>query len=685
MQEVGTIRPSNVSITPLFRSTVAETPVSLYRMKITSQSADARRASFVWRAPSSKLLLNPLVYYSAQFTVTVPSKFSKVYNMASVQQAIDTGGGAAIDVQNAYAVGAVDAATGERLAKSDGICITLGEGNCVMNACESIQYSINGMSMSHQNFHLFKRSLDRTNIPADTAQRCFSRCGGAWNRYDERCTSSSLSQRGALSSVDGTVSAAGFSGCVQAAGMTCDSGTAQRARNFADIIVAKAGATAEGGGYDDGIEFTINVLAPLDGGLFNQVYGEAGLSATGVYPKLCLAIPNANSMAVTILWKDLEKQLVRRLGRCFGLSGQAAGGNVQAQTESLASPFKVAFKGTEAHLHVKYLRMQAFRSYPEAVSLACYRMQTYIQDMTLTQDVIKNDSGIVVAGGAVQKYCDGFSGPYLLASGPDIKATGQTQAIGSAYGYAEDKALWVCSFQNCVFSQPPSTLFFVAQKSMDCTQHRSPDSRVKCVGADALTGAGHVAALTPTVYANVAVADIGRKVMANYRNVIQNQDSNLAIVRFKLLVQSSLASWELTSENFPFLLDVQQLWDVHKKNCHSQYLKDAGVDEWNRRACSLKLSCADYLAGLGASFGSAFPITISCDVTFQNRSAFVTGLKYSDVRSPGPILFQEPIHARAVMVGIFDRQIAQISTASAVLSAQNYTATTVQSLLQRRT
>ena len=160
MQEVSTIRPSNLSITPLFRSAITETPVSLFRMKVSSQSADARRASFVWRAPSTRLLLNPLVYYEASFKVTVPQKFSKAFNMASVQQPIgNTQGDAVADATKNYTILGT-AATGYRIAQSDGTCITLGEGNPVMSSCESIQYVFNGMSISHANWHLFKRSLD---------------------------------------------------------------------------------------------------------------------------------------------------------------------------------------------------------------------------------------------------------------------------------------------------------------------------------------------------------------------------------------------------------------------------------------------------------------------------------------------------------------------------------------------
>ena len=676
MQEVTTIRPSNLSITPLFQSALSEGAVSLYRMKVTSQSADARRASFVWRAPSSRLLLNPLIYYEASFDVTVPRKFSKVYNSASIQQPADSfTNGAGLDDQSHYTVIAANNLGGTRLAASDGSKICLGEGNCVMNAVESIQYSINGMSISHQNWHLFKRSLDRTNISADTAQRCFSRCGGAWNRFDEVCTSAALAQKTSLDSGVNMTSAGAVGGCTQTSGMTCDSGTSQRANNFADCIVSSKGEGADSNVYNNAYVYRIKVLAPLDGAVFNPVYGESGLSASGVYPKLCLAIPNANSMSVTILWKDLEKQLVRRLGRTF-LGAQAGNNAILAGHERTTSPFKVEFVGTEAYLHCKYLKMQAFRSYPEAVSLACYRQQTYLQDMSASSAAgaaVKNDSGVV-------KYSGDFTGPYLLPSGPDIRPPSQIPMRGAAYGAADEKRVWKCNFQNCVFSQPPSALLFVAQKSMECVQFKSPDSRVvvDTLGTNQAAIAGDVIADTNTALA-------APQIKSQYRSVIQNQDSNLAIVRFKLLIQSSVASWEMSSDSFPYLLDAQQMFDTHKKNCHTGYLKSAGIDEWQRRACCLKLSTSDFLQGLGASFGTAFPITISCEIVFQNRSSFVTGLKYSDVRSPGPILFQEPIHARACMVGIFDRQIAQLSSASAVLSAQNFTATTAQAVLSRRT
>ena len=167
---------------------VTETPVNLFRMKVQSSSADARRASFNFRSPAGKLLLNPKIYYQADFVVTVPQKYSKMMNMASIQQKQDTAGGQGLAALNDIA-GGVDPGAGLRMvfARTDGPAISLGEGNTVTQALESIQWTINGCSVSHANLHLFQKSLYQTDIPADVAQRCFSKCGGSWNKYDEKC------------------------------------------------------------------------------------------------------------------------------------------------------------------------------------------------------------------------------------------------------------------------------------------------------------------------------------------------------------------------------------------------------------------------------------------------------------------------------------------------------------------
>ncbi|MAD44298.1 MAG: hypothetical protein CMH98_04765 [Oceanospirillaceae bacterium] len=589
------------------------------------------------------------MYLEFDVEVDIPAKFSKLANISSISLPQDVG------IGNQFGNWVIPGDL--TMSASDGPAVALGEGNAVMNCVESIQYTINGCSVSHANWDLFKRSLDTCDIPSDVAQRCFSKCGGAFNRHDEVCTSGVLDQgqRDA-----GHVA----SGCVSTAGMTTDTGTQLRLRNFADSCIA-AGIPA-GLALTSGHTHTVKVLCPLDGAVFNQVYGEAGVSRTSIYPKLALAIPNANSVSVTILFKELEKSLIRRLGRIYSVAAVMDGAAQQSPM-----PFAVRFKGTEAFLHTKYLRLQAFRAYPDASSLACMRTQVYQQQM------LQNVQDTIVTESAVQavKYTDGgFVGPYLLPSGPDFAAAAAPQVGGSLAARAA--RIWTCEFQNCQFAQPPTYLFFVAQKQFEQMTYANPDSRVEVESLAANTAG--IAGIVNNVAAT------GRFVRSHYRNVIQNQDCNLSLMRFKLIVQSSVGTFEMSSDKFPYLVDQVQLFEIHKRNCCQDYLKEAGMDAWNRKASCLKLATADYLHGLGTSYGTAFPITISATLEFQNRSTLITGLKYSDARSTGPICFTEPIAAKAAMVGIFDKQVLQIASASAVLSAQNYTASTTSSLISRR-
>ena len=174
------------------------------------------------------------------------------------------------------------------------------------------------------------------------------------------------------------------------------------------------------------------------------------------------------------------------------------------------------------------------------------------------------------------------------------------------------------------------------------------------------------------------------KVLAFNKNVAQNQDSNLSIVRFKLLIQSSVGTFEMSSDNAPYLQDQRQLFAVHKKNCCSAYLEDAGMAEWAGRCSSLLLSSSEYMHGLGTSSGVSFPIQISATVVYQNKCNFTSGLCYSDPRAAGPVLHRDYIAARGVCCGIFDKQVLQIASSSSVLSAQNFTQATASSLLAGR-
>ena len=160
--------------------------------------------------------------------------------------------------------------------------------------------------------------------------------------------------------------------------------------------------------------------------------------------------------------------------------------------------------------------------------------------------------------------------------------------------------------------------------------------------------------------------------MAAGRYIAQNQDSNLAIDRLSILVQSSVGSFQTTTDGYPYLRDQHIMWDEHRRNCCTDYFDKSGLSDWQKRGCCILLSVSQYLHGLGSSAGVAFPIQVTCDVSFVNKCQFIEGLYAYDEKGPrGPMVFKDYINARPVLVGIFDKQVLQIASSSAVLSAQN--------------
>ena len=171
---------------------------------------------------------------------------------------------------------------------------------------------------------------------------------------------------------------------------------------------------------------------------------------------------------------------------------------------------------------------------------------------------------------------------------------------------------------------------------------------------------------------NARDADKLARLQTAGRYIAQNQDSNLAIDRLSILVQSSVGSFQVTDDRYPFLRDQQIMWDEHRRNCNTDYFVKSGMADWQKRGCCILLSVSQYLHGLGSSAGVAFPIQISCDVSFVNKCQFIEGLYGYDEKGPrGAMVFKDYINARPVLVGIFDKQVLQVASSSAVLSAQN--------------
>ena len=763
-QDVIVTRPSELHIAPTFQANVHEVPVNLYRLKVNAQSFDSRRMSFTWRAPGNRLLASPQAYLEFELVCHVPYIMTEAECMSAVHGLVDRGGftntqtgyvaetvgtsvsggtgiradyldyvgakanalgllnGAKDAIENPNKAGAIPGSSGYRAA------LAFGEGDAVGNCIESIQYTINGCSLSHQNWHLFKRSLDRCFMPSRVMQRCFYSCGGAWNAYDVKAISGAVSRVDHHPALTADLTAlalvsAPASACVE--GFTTDSGLARRMKNvygaMCDIESIKVGSNFKEqypGTYAEnkaeffqGTSFVLRIKVPLSGALFNPVWGETGLSRSCPYQRLPLAIPNLNQGSLTILFKDLEKSLIRRLGRTLsrdiGIYGTLVNNsectdasnpieeatlaaNAITITDNAAEtfrnvPFTILLRAkTTPTLHLQYLRLQSFRAYPEVSQFATYRTQTYLGPMMetgLATGMVKSETEAAKFTGVRGKPLGAFDQEqaFLKCSGADLhfRASGVKR---------EPSYIWEVSFDNLQFAQPPTYLFICAQKSSECYSHQSPlvalnEDDMKKVGAQL----------------NLARAKIGHKdgvktASANQtkatrfagRYMAQNQDSNLAIIKLALVVQSSVGTFEISGDKYPFLRDQQNIWDQHKRNCNAEYYADGGFGDWQKRGCCVLLSVSQYLHGLGSSAGVAFPIQISATVTFENKCAFIDGLYANDPAVKGTMVWKDYIRARPVIVGIFDKQVIQIASSSAVLSALNMSQNNLTAALSSR-
>ena len=767
MQEMITIRPAELEVAPTFQGSVHECPVNVYRMKIQAQSADSRRFSFTWRSPGNNLICSPQGFVEFDLICHLPYNFTEAEALSAICGHVDRSGTnpelfesqanypSARSMGNPYrgsfGLGVQDpninlqsTGTEENVPGCRGYRagLAFGEGDAVGSCIESIQYTINGASISHQNWHLFKRSLDRCWIPSRVMQRVYSGAGGAWNAYD--CTplsgqsSEPFTFERYMQNQDGTFryptlgeqagqEVIGYS-APTIEGFTADTGLARRMKNLYQAITtstnelypsSKKARTAQ---YN-GSSFKLRVRFPLCGGLFNPCWGESGLSRSCPYQRLALAIPNYNQGSLTVLFKDLEKSVCRRLGRTLSRDinrGRGtlvnnsemtkvepahrfdtdAGGTFGFHVEDPLTevvPFTIQFNTQSLpNLFLTYLRLQAFRRPPEVASFTTYRTQTYLGPQCNMQNVGAT-AGIEADSSAFDTGVGNLT--YIRSDGQGIVSKQDAAVAGYQFDLADQTRRWKVDFQNLQFAQPPSYIFICAQKSSDVLAHETPLKFETDYALQKINGLTEPQKdpnnlqywladaceptyknVTPTgVHNDNAQAVLGNRTKEKIaqlqtagRYIAQNQDANLAIDRLDILVQSSVGSFQVTDDAYPFKRDQQILWDEHRRNCNTDYFAKSGLSDWQKRGCCVLLSVSQYLHGLGSSAGVAFPIQISCHVEFVNKCQFIEGLYGYDEKGPrGPMVFKDYINARPVLVGIFDKQVLQIASSSAVLSAQN--------------
>ena len=676
--QVISIRPAEQEVgQPQFQPSVITSPANIYIQEVKAQTADEHRMSFAWRSPSSGLVASPLAYI--RFAVKVTSTCHKL----SASDMIGT----LVGAQDNNPIGV--ATTGmEGGALRAGVkyrpLLCFGEGNAPLCAAESIQISVNGSTWTELNTNLYSRSLSRCFEPADVQQKAYSTCGGSCLRFDDTplsghvvgipdnvylgasATNAPAANRSLISLTAGAVTC----GFKPIEGMTMDTSLAQRQRNFASQVKAAATTATES-------SVTVEVRFPLQGGPFNSLWGSSGLARSDPRLRMALGIPNLNQGVVTIVYKDLIKNVIRRLGRATSVAnaaGFAAGQLLFGQQD-----ISVAYVSDETPvLELTYIRLPAFRSYPQSSALAIYR-----------RDCRRAD-GQKHGGHAFSKELFDGSGALVglrCALGDNEQPSAHTVRPQGLTVVTKDKNQYDAKWTGLQWPQVPNQIFICFQKSSAVYNLRNPmalsrlvnkkmEDTTANIAGQTLFNAHGTSTITSRTH-DAAIADNAAEKFQAFgqyianRYIAQNQGSNAAILQLEITVQSAVGSWSFRTQNYPYLQDRDLLWRKHQQNCCEDYMP-AGRGFWQDRASCALLASSDFLLGISSGPGVTFPIIMDIKCKFANRAAVSSGACFTNGMAKGRYVFEDIICGEPVCVGLFNQQILSIAASSAVLSAQAF-------------
>ena len=687
--QIINVRSAEMEIQPLFRPSVQSSPANVYIQEVKAQTADESRMSWVWRSPSASLICSPLAYVTFQLKITsTTQQLTKADIVGALRGSVD-------QLERGVACPAATVATSAPFQIADDVyaagegCrsgIVFGEGNCCQNALESMQISINGATWTELSTNLYNRSLSRCYEPLAVQQKAYSTCGGSCLAYDDTPLSGHVlglsnaiisDNQGAVGPTEAAARAT--CGFKKVEGMTMDSSLAQRQKNLASQIVDRVSDAAFK-------TITVEVRFPLQGGPFNSLWGSK-TARSDPRSRMALGIPNLNQGNITLNFKNLRKEVIRRLGRPRLVAGADA---YLSQTANIAADdLTVSFDTTKVPvLELTYIRLPSFRNYPANAVLQIYRNDCRPADL-----------------GQGGKYGEQVF-PKGLFDG--MQLTG-LRCNGTAYGgsdytirpFTADRskyefdAVWTGQ----QFPQVPDYLFFCFQKSSDVYTHKNPLKDLSHVVKEytitpdnqaatnvRLDTHGHAALTIAKGGGNNAIqtavsADAAFDQYLIDRFIAQNQASNAAIMQIKITVQSAVGSWEFRANSEPYLQDRDLLWRRHAQNCNDEYMK-AGRAAWQDRGSCALLSSSDFLLGLSTGSGVVFPIILDVRIKFQNRSAVQSGALFSG-QVNGACIFEDIIVGTPVMVGLFQKQQLTIAPSSAVLSAQNLSQSTFAAAVSR--
>ena len=638
---IPVFRPSYLTDGLEFQGNLVESPANVFYQSVkasraTIASTGAGRFQFQWRSVSDNLLMSPTVMLRFKLRITSPVVWNQVQQYIAVR---GTRGafGTGTDETAAYAVANTASGCGGPAA------ICFADGDAFTSCCSSINLNFNGTSLSLNRTNYFWRDYMRTQVSSDDAARIYKSAGGAYDKSDAVGVCVPIYAGNAAGGANAAyASHTAWRAGVQA-GVTVDSGIAERCKALYSLLEAPTGAV--GGAR------ILQVSYPVPVAPFNPWRGYA-VPATSPYKNTPLAIPHLSAGGLDFLIEDFQRSFVRRMGMCtVTRDGGLANAAARAAPVGTAAPsanytadygsggnfadIGIELVDNSAEIELKYFRLSHTRSLKESYRFNVWQSQTFLGPIPTNVD--GTDGHSREADGKGRMICIGKD----LATSTGIGA--------SSVKFDEAGKTWKCKFPTINLAQVPSFLLISAPRLND----------------EYLLGGA-------TSYAGTKYADA---------QAIRNKSANLYIRSIKLQVNNAQGHIDkVGSDNEAFIL-AERLFDMTRENAGSHYFKEGGFRAWRDSSMAVLLSSQQFAPGLGISDGVAYPVNIDLTIELQNRHTDVSALALQ-----GEAVHQvvaDKIRAQAQCTAIFTKIILATTETSATTNAMNYPLDSAERMLNQ--
>ena len=431
-------RPSYLTDGLEFQGSLVESPANVFYQRVKASRASiseqgSGRFQFQWRSVSDNLLMSPTVMLRFRLAIKSPVVWNQVMQYIAVRgvrgpkRAHDDAGGTEVATYEAAIAPANSGSLGPP-------AICFADGDAFTSVCSSINLSFNGTSLSLNRTNQFWRDWMRTQVSSEDAARIYKSSGGAYDQSDAvgvcvPCYDKAVDAAGYLPTA---VFTPGNLAKQCQAGITLDSGIAERCKTLYCLLEAAAAATPA--------TRILQVSYPVPVAPLNPWRGYS-VPSTSPYKSTPLAIPHFSAGGLDFLIEDFQTAFLRRMG--VVVPGDNAHANNYGDGLD-PSKIEISLVDDSTELELKYFRLAHTRSLKESYRFNVWQAQTFLGPRPVINSEGHDGQGRMNIVGKDQHTA--------------------TDTGISSIKFDEGDKTWTCKFSTINLAQVPSFLLISAPR-----------------------------------------------------------------------------------------------------------------------------------------------------------------------------------------------------------------------------